>query len=149
MERKYFSKKWTSPKTLLPLQDEMDTIRSGFSSGKKLEEIEEDIKVNGFLPNRPIEIIEVDGYKYIIEGHHRNFASAHLNKTLVPYEIIAKDDEKIPGYSGGTARQRAQSLKNYFLYGHEGFIGEKFSYKEVYPEIYEMLTPKKTVPEDR
>lgn len=149
MEGKDFSKKWTSPKTLLPLQEELDTIGRGFSSGKYLEEIEEDIKANGFLPNKPIEIIEVDGYKYIIEGHHRNFASAHLKKTLVPYEIIAKDDEMIPGYGGGTARRRAQSLKNNFLYGHEWMIDEKFSYKHVYPGIYQRETPNKPVPEDR
>ena len=148
IQGKDFCKKWTSPKTLLPLQSEMDTIRRG-ESGKTLEEIEESIKINGLYAEAPIEVVEVEGCKYIIEGHHRNFASAHLNKTLVPYEVIATDDEEIPGY-GGTARQRAQSLRTSFLYGHEGFIGEKFSYKEVYPQIYQLaILNNKPVPEFR
>lgn len=145
---KAFCKKWTSPKTLLPLQEEMDTIRRG-SSGKTLEEIEESIKINGLYPDVPIEVVEVDGCKYIIDGHHENFASAHLNKTLVPYEVIATDDEEVPGY-GGTARQKAQSLRSKFLYGHEWFIGEKFSYTEVYPQIYQLANlNNKSVPEYR
>ena len=62
-----------------------------------------------FLADKPIEVVEASGYKGIIEGHHRNFACAILGKTLIPYKVIAKDDEKIP-YGGGTARQRIDSL---------------------------------------
>ena len=80
---KPFSKNWASPKTFLPLQREMDTIGQG--SGYTLEEMEEAIKEEGDIPNSAIEVIEVEGIKYIIEGHHRNFASAHLKKTLIPY----------------------------------------------------------------
>lgn len=133
-----FCKKWASPKTLLPLQSERATLSRGESRGN-FEEMEESIKQNGYMPNIPIEIIEVDGYKYIIEGHHKNFASAHLNKTLVPYQVIAKDDEEIPEY-GGIARKRANEIRNEFLYGHEWLIGEDFSYNEIYPGIYEQIS---------
>ena len=136
-----FSKKWTSPKTLLPLQREMDTVQKG--SYNTLDEITKSIKEKGYLPNEAIEIVEVDDIKYIIEGHHRNFASAFLGKTLVPYEILAKNDEFIKGYGQNTARQRANSLQKKYLWGHEWFIekGQEipFSYNDIYPGIYDKV----------
>lgn len=131
-----FSKMWTSPKLLLPLQRELETIREG--NGYSLEEMEEVIKNKGYKPDCAIEIIEVDGIKYIIEGHHRNFASARLKKTLVPYEIIAREDEGII-YGKQTARYRANQVRRADLYNHEWLIDEKFSYNEVYPGIYDRL----------
>ena len=87
-----------------------------------------------------IEIIEVKGRKYIIEGHHRNFGSARAGNTLVPYEVIAKDDEEI--YYGGTARERVKHMDSSYLWGHEWLFdkdGVQFSYEEVYPGIYKMI----------
>lgn len=133
---KPFSKNWASPKTFLPLQREMDTIGQG--SGYTLEEMEEAIKEEGYIPNSAIEVIEVEGIKYIIEGHHRNFASAHLKKTLIPYEVIAKNDETFR-YGNQTARQRANSVRRNDLYNHEWLIDQDFSYNEVYPGIYDRL----------
>lgn len=131
-----FSKKWTSPKTLLPLQREEDTIREG-ESYYTLEELADKIEEEGYKPDRAIEVVEVDGEKYIIEGHHRNFAAGLLKKTLVPYEVIAKDDEKV--IYGGNARQRANGLELKYLSGHEGLLGDDFSYDEVYPELRNKL----------
>jgi len=133
---KPFSKKWASPKIFLPMQRERDTIGQG--SWYTLEEMEEVIKEDGYIPSSAIEVIEVDGIKYIIEGHHRNFASAHLKKTLIPYEVIAKNDETF-SYGNQTARKRANSVRRNDLYNHEWFIDEKFSYDEVYPGIYDRL----------
>lgn len=139
---KTFAKKWTSPKTLLPMQTERTTLRDG-ESRYNFEELAELIKQNGYLADSPVEIIEVDGYKYLINGHHRNFAAAYTNKTLVPYEVIAKDDERLPieyrGNENETARDRAKTKRSEYLYGHEWFIGEDFSYEEVYPGIYNKL----------
>ena len=61
--------------------------------------------------------------------------------TLVPYTVLAKDDEKLPGKTI-TARQYMQGLTASKLYGHEELIGKEFSYKEVYPDIYEKLKQK-------
>lgn len=63
-----------------------------------LGELIEAIKTEGYIPSEEIETINVDGIFYIIEGHHRNFASLYAGKTLVPYKNIAKDDEQIPKY---------------------------------------------------
>lgn len=134
---KYFAKNWTSPKLLLPTQNERDTLGKAMYS---LEELIESINKYGYVPFESIEIVEVNGWKYIVEGHHRNFASAFLEKTLVPYTKLAKDDECIYD-SKITAKEFAEGTSMSTLYGHEGFFKEKFSYNEVYPGIYEKLSP--------
>lgn len=106
-----------------------------------LEEIIQSIRENGYYPSSPVEIVEADGLKGIVEGHHRNFGAAYDGLTLVPYIVLAKDDEKLPGKSI-TARQYMQGLTASKLYGHEELIGKEFSYKEVYPDIYEKLKQK-------
>lgn len=142
---KPFAKKWTSPKTLLPMQSERKTLSDG-EAEYNFEELAELIKENGYLPDSPVEVIEVDGYKYLINVHHRNYAAAYIKKTLVPYEVIAKDDEKLPkeyrGYEEETARDRAKTIRSEYLYGHEWMIDENFSHNEVYPGIHERLKGK-------
>ena len=140
IDRKPFVKNWTSPKTLLPLQGIRETYGRATYTFDEMVDI---IKKDGYMPNSPIEVAEADGYMGIIEGHHRNFAMAELGKTLVPYEVIAKDNEKIP-YSGGTAKQRIDSLRANNLFDHEPFFeGEgkdkHFSYNDIYPGIYDRL----------
>ena len=131
----YYGKKWVSPKTLLPLQQERETVN-------ELDNIIASIRENGYSPESKIEIVEVDGKKYIIEGHHRNFASAYLGKTLVPIDVLGKDDEEVAIYKGSTARERADSLNKIILLGHEWLIGNDFSYNEVYPGIMQELDKK-------
>ena len=146
---KFYGKTWTSPKTLLPLQDIRMT--AGRGTAHTYEELVELIKKNGYKYNEPIDVIEVDGMKFIVEGHHRNFASAGVGKTLVPYEVVGKDDEPIKYYSN-TARERVYpvlyspryitSLNDYGTVfdkkDKNGKIVEMFSYNEVYPGIYNL-----------
>lgn len=142
VENKPFTKNWTTPKELLPMQGIRET--DGRAEEYTLDEMVEIINKNGFLADKPIEVVEASGYKGIIEGRHRNFACAILGKTLIPYKVIAKDDEKIP-YGGGTARQRIDSLNLTNLFDHEVLFeknGEKFSYNSVYPGIYNRLREK-------
>ncbi|MCI8411639.1 MAG: hypothetical protein HFJ40_04260 [Clostridia bacterium] len=131
---KPFSQKWTSPKTLLPLQTGRDT-------GYGFMELAKEIQKNGYMPSEAIEIIEAGGRSYIIEGHHRNFCSAYIGKTLVPYKVIGKDDNKISW--GNTANYRANGLRRIYLWDHESIFehntDEKFSYDDIYPGIYEEL----------
>ena len=144
IEGKVFSKNWASPKVFLPLQRERDTI--GRDKWHSLEEMEEAIRKNGYVPSSALQVIEVDEIKYIIEGHHRNFASARLNRTLIPYEVIAKDDEKFD-FSQRTARSRAKEARKVDLHNHEWLIGKTFSYDEVYPGIYDKLKNSKEIEE--
>lgn len=143
IEETRYGKMWTSPKKLLPLQRELDTLGMGFGSSLTLDEFIEKLKKEGYNPDSEIQSISVDNRLYIIEGHHRNFGAAKLGKALVPYSIIAKDDEEISGYGKNTARQRAMSLNKYNMWGHEQFFdepGKQFSYNDIYPGIYDEIT---------
>lgn len=150
--KKPFAKTWASPKTFLPLQSELTTLRRG-ESRSGLEEMEEEIRKNGYSPDSSIEIIEANGIRYLINGHHRNFGQARNNKTLVPYEVIATDDERMPEEYRmtpiETAKDRAATLRSGYLYGHEWLIGETFSYNEIYPGIYERLKKPDEIGEGR
>ena len=141
-----FGKKWTSPEELIPLQRERDTLGRG-ESGYDFEEIAESVKKKGYLPNQVIEVINVDNLNYIIEGHHRNFAAAYAGKTLVPYSVLAKNDEEIPNYRN-TARERADSITLSDLYGHEWMLqklNKSFSYGQKFPELCENLKSKEGI----
>lgn len=139
-ENKDFSKHWASPKMFLPLQSERDTVsRTIFLNS--IDELIENIQISGYYPDEYIDIINVDGYNYIIDGHHRNFASAYLGRTLVPYKIIGKGDEVLPKYMN-TARQRANTINLGYLYGHEWLIrnsDSSFEYSKMFPELYKKL----------
>lgn len=141
-EGKYYSKKWTSPKTLLPLQLERETLSKG-AGGYDMKKMVETIKKDGYDPSRPIEIFEYDGKKYIYEGHHRNFASAQVGKTLVPYEEVKLPKEEV--------MKRVNTLNTRYLYGHEELLDkrdsngnciEQFSYNKIYPGIIKELKEK-------
>lgn len=139
-EEKEFAKKWASPKIFLPLQSERRTLERG-SGMYNFEELANYIKENEYIPSEAIEVINVDGYNYIIEGHHRNFGAAYAGKTLIPYEIIARDDEEIPCYNG-IARNRADSIDSSYLYGHEWIlqqIDKDFSYEKMFPEVFQKI----------
>ena len=141
-----FGKKWTSPEELIPLQGERDTLGRG-KSGYDFEEIAESVKKKGYLPNQVIEVINVDNLNYIIEGHHRNFAAAYAGKTLVPYSVLAKNDEEIPNYRN-TARERANSITLSYLYGHEWMLqklNKSFSYGQKFPELCKNLKCKEGI----
>lgn len=143
LEGKEYSKTWTSPKKLLPFQYETDTIRSSPESNLTLEEWIEKLKKEGYNPELPIKVIKVKD-KYInFNGNHRNIASHLIGNTLVPYIIIAKDAELIPGSKNQTAEKESLSLNKNMLFGHEQFFdepGKQFSYNHIYPGIYDELT---------
>lgn len=151
---KEFSKKWRNPKWFLPLQDILSTAGTG-GAGLDIEQFAEMLEKNGYDYNCPIETIQVDGYYYIIEGHHRNFAMSFMGKTLLPYDVIATDDELIPEYSI-TARDRAyaylkmgQTYKT-MIYDHEEafrcynedgkLVKDKYYYSDLYGKYPEMQT---------
>lgn len=149
-----FAKKWASPKRFLPLQDIRDT---GGGWYKNLNEFEIMIREEGYDPKEAIKVIRVDGIDYIYEGHHRNFASAANGMTLIPYEIIATDDEKLPMQSVSARERVYANLKDRWgylstkAYPHEDIfrtvknekgeeIDPEFTYEDIYgkyPEIKE------------
>ena len=136
---KNFTKNWTSPKKLLPTQTERDKIAKG--SYVTLDEMLSILKNKGYDPEEAICVSEYQNNKYILDGHHRNFASAVLKKTLVPffvYESDKSDDEKIRK----KAIDQGEHLQKKYLYGHEAFFDDGdniFSYRELYPEVFKNI----------
>lgn len=134
-----FSKKWASPKTFLPLQAERDTLGGILYT---FDDMIKSIKDFGYFPNSNIEVVNVDGLNYIIEGHHRNFAAAYIGRTLVPYEILAKDDEKVSEHSKNTAREISEKANLSYILAHEWLLAENdknFQYEKIFPELIEKL----------
>ena len=156
LEEKSYGKMWTSPKKLLPLQSEIDTMEAGWDSNLTLEELATKIRKEGYNPASKIEVIEVDGRLYILEGHHRNFAAAKAGNTLIPYSVVAKNDEMTP--YGLRARERVNKYSFYIenLQGHERFLDKEegkitkwFSYNEIYPNIYDELLAREREEEEK
>lgn len=144
-KNKNFAKKWASPKIFLPLQKERETLAKSPLSNLSIDDMIKSIKEYGYLPNSTIEVVNVDNVNYIIEGHHRNFAAAYCGKTLVPYEVLARDDEKVEKYNRATAREWAEALSKSMLTGHEWLIKEQdpdFDYQKIYPNIWKILEEK-------
>lgn len=146
-----FSRNWASPKTYIPTQGEMDTLRPGMM-GKNIDEMKQLIQENGYYPDSPIETVSADGILYIIEGHHRNYGAALAGKELVPYVVLAKDNEKAQGLYA-TPRKIAEYTDMSQLFGHEGLLDElerktshdpkaSFSYKKIHPELVGKLMEK-------
>lgn len=138
-KKEEFGRKWAHPMMFLPLQRECDTLAAG-QSNMSLENMIHKIDKEGYNPSESIKTVKVDGNYYIIDGHHRNFASAYLDKTLVPYEVLAENDEYYYEGTHITARQRVNALSLNYLHGHESFFDtdtNKFSYKKIFPEIFE------------
>lgn len=151
-EGKHFSKTWRSPKWFLPLQNIQSTGGSG-GLGLDSNEFEKMLREEGYNYDCPINVVQVDGYYYIIEGHHRNFVMGYMGKTLIPYEVIARDDETIPGYSV-TARDRVDDYLKMgiayksMIYDHEECFSDidengkrtksQYYYKNIYGDYPEL-----------
>ncbi|MFN8444518.1 MAG: polymorphic toxin-type HINT domain-containing protein [Caldilineaceae bacterium] len=60
---------------------------SGDSATKSIIKLADEMKVNGFGNLDPIKIIEHNGQKIVVDGHHR-LAAARLAKVDVPYEVV-------------------------------------------------------------
>lgn len=149
INEEYFPKRWAAPKMMLPLQGERETLFPSLC-GYSIDDMSKSIRDNGYDCNYPLEVYEVDGIKYIREGHHRNFAMGYLGHTLIPYDVLRDtdyDEEKRKEITN-----RVPNGKYLFecMTGHEWIIeiGDrkrennkdlKFSYKEVYPELYDRL----------
>lgn len=146
LEQKFYGKMWTSPKRLLPLQTGRETGGKGWGSGLTLDQFVEKLKEEGYDPSSEIEVVQVDNKLGIQEGHHRNIGAWVTGKTLVPYVVTEKDNDR--------AKNWMSSLRKNDLWDHEVFFDEKdengkvtktFSYNEVYQGIYDELNK----PQDR
>lgn len=149
IDGEYFPKRWASPKIMLPLQSERDTLYPSLY-GYSIDDMSKIIGDNGYDCNYPLEVYEIDGIKYIREGHHRNFAMAYLGHTLIPYDVLRDTDYDEEGQK--EIRSKAPNDEYLFrcMQSHDWIIEKgdqkrennkelQFSYKEVYPELWDRL----------
>lgn len=130
---KPYDKLWASPKQMLPLQIERSTL--GMGSEETMDSIVQKIKQEGYRANEGIDVVEVDGEKYIIEGHHRNFGNALAGNTLIPYHVLNKEGIM----SDEEARRRSECCNTIYLASHAWMLdsdGKFFNYEETYPKIW-------------
>jgi CMP/dCMP kinase len=87
-----FHNHWISPKLLIPTQYIISLGR-----GDALQLIES-IKNDGYDEKCPVSVVKYERFLFIWDGHKRVSATLFNNKTLIPINIEAKDNEEIlPG----------------------------------------------------
>lgn len=147
---KEIAKKWASPKTFIPTQDIRETYNP-YGKSFSLDDLIDVIKKYKYDVNAPIRAYEVDGIKYINDGHHRNFVAVGAGQAIIPYNIAARDDEIL--YGNQTAREVIKSFSGFLpsrIYDHEDMMksllkntgdpnGSKFSYEKTCPKIFSNL----------
>lgn len=103
-EGKFYPKTWASPLNFLSVQKGRETSSESIR-GNTIESLAEIIKKEGYDPIKGIlDIAEEAGVKYVLEGNHRTMAALSAGKTILPYDVIYKDDR----YS----RQAAEEVYN-------------------------------------
>lgn len=74
----------------------------------KVNQIENSIQKHGFFSNKPVKYHEVDGTKYIVDGHHRTQAAKNLNLESIPAKPASTQVFK---NQGGTSRDFVNKVK--------------------------------------
>lgn len=128
---KYYGKRWTSPKTLLPIQRMSETFDR--ENAEILEKLEDRISKNGFDVSEEVEIFVHDGRKYLNDGNHRVVVLANHGETMIPYE------ERKYSVTASEAYSEEMTLENLVMFTN---IFRKyspdFSYEDIYPGITEI-----------
>ena len=128
---KYYGKRWTSPKTLLPIQRIAETFDR--DNVQRLEKLEEKIAKNGYDVSEEVEIFVHDDRKYLNDGNHRVVVMAKYGETMIPYE-----ERK---YSANTSEAYSDemTLDNLFVFTNIFRKNDPdFSYEDIYPGVTEI-----------
>lgn len=128
---------WASPKIFLPTQAFGDTVHA-------YEKIRKSIEKNGYDTKQTICATKRGGMYFLIDGHHRNFASASVGINLIPYSV--REDTRKELY---TVEEQKDILRNILgegyrsvLYSYEEAWKDKntgkqtYTYNDAYPGIY-------------
>lgn len=107
---------WVSPNSLFPTQ----SIRS--FSQDRFNSVNESIKSSGFNSDNPIDIIKVDDFIYIWDGHMRTISSCQNNIYLVPARFL---ETNIKNFD---AQKISNSTSLSDIYDWEDATGFQFSH---------------------
>ncbi|MBO6233154.1 MAG: hypothetical protein J6N78_03760 [Clostridia bacterium] len=128
---KYYGKRWTSPKTLLPTQRSAETFDRG--NEEYLEKLKKDVAENGYAPSSEVEIFEYEGRKYLNDGNHRVAVLAELGNTMIPYEVNKYSTLACEAYSEEMTLDKLCTYTNIFRKNDKSF-----SYEDIYPGIVDI-----------
>lgn len=128
---KYYGKRWTSPKTLLPTQRSAETFDRG--NEEYIEILKKDVTENGYAPSSEVEIFEYEGRKYLNDGNHRVAVLAELGNTMIPYEVNKFSAFACKAYSEEMTLDKLCTYTNIFRKNDKSF-----SYEDIYPGIVDI-----------
>jgi filamentous hemagglutinin len=63
-------------------------------SGSQVKRLRKDMQQNGFDPDQPIDVANVDGRKIILDGHHRAAAARQAGLKEVPIRTHSVTSEQ-------------------------------------------------------
>lgn len=143
-EGEEFTRNWISPIALVGTQFMGETCDSSYDVKRKINGdcIEpgnlyswiDFFKNNPFNPalKFAVPVNEIEGIKYLVDGHHRNFSMLLAGKTLIPYQVINGRPDPSRGIYNGVL-DHEQIINCYYeeLYGKE----LNFKYSSIYPNI--------------
>lgn len=124
LKGKPFAKLWRSPKTFYPLQK--TKVKSIHKTAKF------SINNSGFLPDRPVLSLMVNRFYYVFDRHSNLGLAIDAGINLVPYQVIARDREKIKDKNGNilvggkTAKEYVGKMKHSNIYNYEKVHNFKF-----------------------
>ena len=130
---------WTSPKIFLPTQ----SIRT---TGEGMDNITKSIKKYGFTRSRYIDAVKVDDILFAWDGHHRCYCAILAGIELIPYQVIAKDDDFVYE-SHNTVKELVLPMVFYEKYNSQLYDYEdvfKFRFTECNPDAYRIAEILKT-----
>lgn len=102
-KEEYYPQNWKSPALFIPSQSIKETLSTS-PMGFGMEDVSESIKNQGYNVKAAINVVQQEGVDVLKDGHHRCIAAIAAGKTLIPYEIVSKDDEKTQKYVQGEVR---------------------------------------------
>lgn len=82
-----YCRQWANPGYFFPTQDVRQSENYNYDS------IKNSIETSGFHPDEPIQSVIVDGFHFIVDGHNRIGAAFDAKKHLIPYEVLAQDEQ--------------------------------------------------------
>ncbi|HAB37562.1 MAG TPA: hypothetical protein DCE52_06120 [Rhodobacteraceae bacterium] len=78
-------------------------------TGSQIKKIKKSIKNNGYDQSKPIDVVEVNGRKIIVDGHHRARAAGGAKLDQVPIRVNKVDAATAAKYEQQAA-EAAHSL---------------------------------------
>ncbi len=130
---KFYGKKWTNPKTLLPTQRLCETYDRG--NEEYLEELKNAVIKNGYFPSSEVEIFEYEGRKYLNDGNHRVAVLAELGNTMIPYVVNDYSTSECEAYSKEMTLEKLVGNTVIYKKGDSNF-----SFEDIYPGVTEIAT---------